>query len=141
MEKSLKQRILGTKRGFYGLLLSVVGVIALCWTLYARDDARAEYEALKAEGCFMDDNSWKQLDQEEQTRLNSKEFTRRCMAASNRLSQAEHAPSIFAVLGMIGFLLLASSFANIKSEADKLLEEFENENPEEKGDKNDNKLS
>jgi len=136
-----KTRILGTKRGFYGLLISLISVVALCWMLYARDDARAEYEALKAEGCFMDDNSWKQLDQEEQTRLNSKEFTRRCMAASNRLSQAEHAPSIFAVLGMIGFLLLASSFANIKSEADKLLEEFENENPEEKGDKNDNKLS
>ena len=136
-----KTRILGTKRGFYGLLISLVSVVALCWMLYARDDARAEYEQLKAEGCFMDDNSWKQLDKEEQTRLNSKEFTRRCMAASNRLSQTEHAPSIFAVLAMIGFLLLASSFANIKSEADKVLEEFENENPEEKGEKNDNQLS
>ena len=141
MENSLKKRVLGTKRGFYGLLISVVSVVALCWMLYARDDARAEYEALKAEGCFMDDNSWKQLDKEEQTRLNSKEFTRRCMAASNRLSQAEHAPSIFAVLGMIGLLLLASSFANIKSDADKILEEFENENPDEKGEENDNKLS
>ena len=137
MEKSLKQRILGTKRGFYGLILSVVSVIALCWTLYARDDARAEYEALKAEGCFMDDNSWKQLDKEEQTRLNSKEFTRRCMAASNRLSQAEHAPSIFAVLAMAGFLLLASSFANIKSASDKVLEDFEKEENKQ----NDSELS
>ncbi|MBP5202903.1 hypothetical protein J6253_09215 [bacterium] len=141
MENSLKKRVLGTKRGFYGLILSVVSVVALCWTLYARDDARAEFEALKAEGCFTDDNSWKQLDQEEQTRRNSKEFTRKCMAASNRLSQAEHAPSIFAVLGMIGFLLLGSSFANIKSGADKVMEEFEKENPEEKGEENDNKLS
>ena len=141
MENSLKKRVLGTKRGFYGLILSVVSIIALCWTLYARDDARAEFEALKAEGCFTDDNSWKQLDQEEQTRRNSKEFTRKCMAASNRLSQAEHAPSIFAVLGMIGFLLLGSSFANIKSGADKVMEEFEKENPEEKGVENDNKLS
>ena len=63
------------------------------------------------------------------------------MAASNRLSQAEHAPSVFAVLAMIGLLLLGSSFANIKSESDKVLEEFEAEDPEEKGEKDDNKLS
>ena len=141
MENSLKKRVLGTKRGFYGLILSVVSVVALCWTLYARDDARAEFEALKAEGCFTDDNSWKQLDQEEQTRRNSKEFTRRCMAASNRLSQAEYAPSIFAVFSIIGLLLLSSSLVAVKSEADKVLEEFEKEESEKEGDKNDNELS
>lgn len=139
MENSLKKRVLGTRRGFYGLLISVVSVIALCWMLYARDDARAEYEQLKAEGtCFADKapDSWKDMTPEEQ-----KKISRKCMAASNRLSQVEHAPSIFAVLGMIGFLLLASSFANVKSEADKVLEEFENENKDEKGDKDDNQLS
>lgn len=139
MENSLKKRVLGTRRGFYGLLISVVSVIALCWMLIARDDARAEYEQLKADGtCFADKapDSWKDMTPEEQ-----KKISRKCMAASNRLSQVEHAPSIFAVLGMIGFLLLASSFANVKSEADKVLEEFENENKEEKGEKNDNELS
>lgn len=139
MENSLKKRVLGTRRGFYGLLISVVSVIALCWMLIARDDARAEYEQLKADGtCFADKapDSWKDMTPEEQ-----KKISRKCMAASNRLSQVEHAPSIFAVLGMIGFLLLASSFANVKSEADKVLEEFENENKEEKGEKNDNQLS
>lgn len=139
MENSLKKRVLGTRRGFYGLLISVVSVIALCWMLIARDDARAEYEQLKADGtCFADKapDSWKDMTPEEQ-----KKISRKCMAASNRLSQVEHAPSIFAVLGMIGFLLLASSFANVKSEADKVLEEFENENKEEKGDKDDNQLS
>ena len=139
MENSLNKRVLGTRRGFYGLLISVVSVIALCWMLIARDDARAEYEQLKADGtCFADKapDSWKDMTPEEQ-----KKISRKCMAASNRLSQVEHAPSIFAVLGMIGFLLLASSFANVKSEADKVLEEFENENKEEKGEKNDNELS
>ncbi len=138
MENSLKKRVLGTKRGFYGLILSVVSIVALCWMLYARDDARAEYEQLKADGtCFADKapDSWKDLSYEEQ-----KKIARRCMAASNRLSQAEHAPSIFAVLAMIGFLLLGSSFANIKSDADKMLEEFE-EDEEKEGDKNDNELS
>ena len=131
-----KTRILGTKRGFYGLILSLVSVVALCWMLYARDDAREEYEQLKAGGiCFADkvDESWEKMTPEEK-----KQISRKCMAASQRLSQAEHAPSIFAVLAMIGFMLLASSFANIKSDADKLLEEYENENNEEKGEKNDN---
>ena len=141
MENSLKKRILGTKRGFYGLIISVVSILALCWMLYARDDARAEFEQLKTEGCFTDDNSWKQLDQEEQTRRNSKEFTRRCMAASNRLSQAENAPSIFAVLSIIGLLLLSSSLVAVKSDADKVLEEFEKEESEKKGEKDDNELS
>ena len=139
MENSLKKRVLGTKRGFYGLILSVVSLVALCWMLYARDDARAEFEQLKAEGtCFADKapDSWKDMSPEEQ-----KKISRKCMAASNRLSQAEHAPSIFAVLAMIGFLLLGSSFANIKSDADKVMEEFENENKDEKGEKDDNKLS
>ena len=139
MENSLKKRVLGTRRGFYGLIISVVSIIALCWMLYARDDARAEYEQLKADGtCFADKapDSWKDMTPEEQ-----KKISRKCMAASNRLSQVEHAPSIFAVLGMIGFLLLASSFANVKSEADKVLEEFENENYSEKGEKIDNQLS
>lgn len=134
-----KTRILGTKRGFYGLILSLVSVVALCWMLYARDDAREEYEQLKAGGiCFADkvDESWEKMTPEEK-----KQISRKCMAASQRLSQAEHAPSIFAVLAMIGFMLLASSFANIKSDADKLLEEYENENNEEKGEKNDNQLS
>ena len=138
MENSLKKRVLGTKRGFYGLILSVVSIVALCWMLYARDDARAEYEQLKADGtCFADKapDSWKDLSYEEQKKL-----ARRCMAASNRLSQAEHAPSIFAVLAMIGFLLLGSSFANIKSDADKMLEEFE-EDEEKEGEKDDNELS
>lgn len=139
MENSLKKRVLGTRRGFYGLILSVVSVVALCWMLYARDDARAEYEQLKADGtCFTGKapDSWKDLSPEEQ-----KKIARRCMAASNRLSQAEHAPSIFAVLAMIGFLLLGSSFANIKSDADKVMEEFEEANPDEKGEEDDNKLS
>jgi hypothetical protein len=139
MNNSLKERVLGTKRGLYGLILSVVSIAALCWMLYARDDARAEYEQLKADGtCFADKapDSWKDLSYEEQ-----KKIARRCMAASNRLSQAEHAPSVFAVLAMIGLLLLGSSFANIKSESDKVLEEFEAEDPEEKGEKDDNKLS
>ena len=139
MENSLKKRVLGTKRGFYGLILSVVSLVALCWMLYARDDARAEFEQLKAEGiCFADKapDSWKDLSPEEQ-----KKISRKCMAASNRLSQAEHAPSIFAVLSIIGLLLLASSLFAVKSEADKILEEFENENKDEKGDKDDNQLS
>ena len=121
MENSLKKRVLGTKRGFYGLILSVVSLVALCWMLYARDDARAEFEQLKAEGiCFADKapDSWKDLSPEEQ-----KKISRKCMAASNRLSQAEHAPSIFAVLSIIGLLLLASSLFAVKSEADKILED------------------
>ena len=135
----LKTRILGTKRGFYGLILSLVSVVALCWMLYARDDARAEYEQLKADGtCFAEkvDESWEKMTPEER-----KKISRKCMAASNRLSQTEYAPSIFAVLAMIGFMLLASSFANIKSDADKVLEEFEKENSDEKGDNDDNKIS
>ena len=139
MENSLKKRILGTKRGFYGLIISVVSIIALCWMLYARDDARAEYEELKASGtCFADKapDSWKDLSPEEQ-----KKISRKCMAASNRLSQAEYAPSIFAVLSIIGLLLLSSSLVAVKSDADKVLEEFENENNDEKGGKDDNKLS
>jgi len=139
MDNSLKKRVLGTKRGFYGLILSAVSVVALCWMLYARDDARAEYEELKAEGiCFAAKapDSWKDMTPEEQ-----KKISRKCMAASNRLSQTENAPAVFAVLGMIGFLLLGSSFANIKSDADKVLEEFENEDSDEKGEKNDNELS
>ena len=135
----LKTRILGTKRGFYGMLVSLISVVALCWMLYARDDARAEYEQLKADGtCFAEkvDDSWNNLSPEEK-----KQILRKCMTASNRLSQTEHAPSIFAVLAMIGFLLLASSFADIKSEADKVLEEFEKEDEEQKGEKNDNQLS
>ncbi|MBP5406368.1 hypothetical protein J6Z19_04375 [bacterium] len=135
----LKTRILGTKRGFYGLILSLVSVVALCWMLYARDDARAEYEQLKADGtCFAEkvDESWEKMTPEER-----KKISRKCMAASNRLSQTEYAPSIFAVLAMIGFMLLASSFANIKSDADKVLEEFEKENSDEKGENDDNKIS
>ena len=135
----LKTRIFRTKRGFYGFILSLVSVVALCWMLYARDDARAEYEQLKADGtCFAEkvDESWNKLSPEEQ-----KKISRKCMAASQRLSQTEHAPSIFAVLAMIGFMLLGSSFANIKSDADKVLEEFEKETSSEKGEKNDNKLS
>lgn len=138
MENSLKKRVLGTKRGFYGLILSVVSLVALCWMLYARDDARAEFEQLKAEGiCFADKapDSWKDLSPEEQ-----KKISRKCMAASNRLSQAEHAPSIFAVLSIIGLLLLASSLFAVKSEADKILEEFE-EDENKEGEKNDNELS
>lgn len=137
MDNSLKKRILGTKRGFYGLIISVVSIVALCWMLYARDDARAEYEQLKADGtCFADKapDSWKDLSYEEQ-----KKIARKCMAASNRLSQAEHAPSIFAVLSIIGLLLLSSSFVAVKSDADKVLEEFEGEDKE--GEKNDNELS
>ena len=137
MENSLKKRVLGTKRGFYGLIISVVSIVALCWMLYARDDARAEYEELKADGtCFADKapDSWKDLSYEDQ-----KKIARKCMAASNRLSQAEHAPSIFAVLSIIGLLLLSSSLVAVKSDADKVLEEFEDENKE--GEKNDNKLS
>ena len=79
MENSLKKRVLGTRRGFYGLLISVVSIIALCWMLYARDDARAEYEQLKADGtCFADKapDSWKDLSYEEQ-----KKIARKCMAA------------------------------------------------------------
>ena len=135
----LKTRILGTKRGFYGLILSLVSVVALCWMLYARDDARAEYEQLKADGtCFAEkvDESWEKMTPEER-----KKISRKCMAALNRLSQAEYAPSIFAVLAMIGFMLLASSFANIKSDADKVLEEFEKENSDEKGENDDNQIS
>lgn len=138
MENSLKKRVLGTRRGFYGLLISVVSIIALCWMLYARDDARAEYEQLKADGtCFADKapDSWKDLSYEEQ-----KKIARKCMAASNRLSQVEHAPSIFAVLSIIGLLLLASSLVAVKSDADKVLEEFENGEDKE-GEKNDNELS
>ena len=139
MENSLKKRVLGTRRGFYGLIISVVSIIALCWMLYARDDARTEYEELKASGtCFADKapDSWKDLSYEEQ-----KKISRRCMAASNRLSQAEHAPSIFAVFSIIGLLLLSSSLVAVKSDADKVLEEFEIENNDEKGEKNDNELS
>lgn len=137
MDNSLKKRVLGTKRGFYGLIISVVSILALCWMLYARDDARAEYEQLKADGtCFADKapDSWKDLSYEEQ-----KKIARKCMAASNRLSQAEHAPSIFAVLSIIGLLLLSSSLVAVKSDADKVLEEFEGEDNE--GEKNDNELS
>ena len=136
MENSLKKRVLGTRRGFYGLIISVVSIVALCWMLYARDDARAEYEELKA--CFADKapDSWKDLSYEEQ-----KKIARKCMAASNRLSQAEHAPSIFAVLSIIGLLLLSSSLVAVKSDADKVLEEFEDEDKEKEGEKNDNKLS
>ena len=137
MDNSLKKRVLGTKRGFYGLIISVVSIVALCWMLYARDDARAEYEQLKAdETCFADKapDSWKDLSYEEQ-----KKIARKCMAASNRLSQAEHAPSIFAVLSIIGLLLLSSSLVAVKSDADKVLEEFEGEDKE--GEKNDNELS
>ena len=139
MENSLKKRVLGTKRGFYGLLISVVSIIALCWMLYARDDARAEYEELKASGtCFADKapDSWKDMSPEEH-----KKIARKCMAASNRLSQVEHAPSIFAVLSIIGLLLLSSSLVAVKSDADKVLEEFENENNDEKGGRDDNELS
>ena len=135
-----KTRILGTKRGLYGLILSLVSVIALCWMLYARDDARAEYEELKANGtCFaekVDESWWNNLSSEEK-----KKISRKCMAASQRLSQTELAPSIFAVLAMIGFMLLASSFANIKSDADKILEAMEKEEEEKKGGEDDNKLS
>lgn len=137
MENSLKKRVLGTRRGFYGLIISVVSIIALCWMLYARDDARAEYEQLKADGtCFADKapDSWKDLSYEDQ-----KKIARKCMAASNRLSQAEHAPSIFAVLSIIGLLLLSSSLVAVKSDADKVLEEFEDK--EKEGEKNDNELS
>ena len=137
MEDSLKKRVLGTRRGFYGLIISVVSIVALCWMLYARDDARAEYEQLKADGtCFADKapDSWKDLNYEEQ-----KKIARKCMAASNRLSQAEHAPSIFAVLSIIGLLLLSSSLFAVKSDADKVLEEFEKNDKE--GEKNDNELS
>ena len=139
MENSLKKRVLGTRRGFYGLIISVVSIIALCWMLYARDDARAEYEQLKADGtCFADKapDSWKDLSYEDQ-----KKIARKCMAASNRLSQAEHAPSIFAVLSIIGLLLLSSSLFAVKSDADKVLEEFEDEDKEKEGEKNDNELS
>lgn len=131
----LKSRIFGTKKGLYGFILTLVGIVALCWMLYARDDARAEYEQLKADGiCFTGKapDSWKDLSPEEQ-----KKISRKCMAASNRLSQAEYGPSIFAVLSIIGLLLLSSSFVNIKSDADKVLEEFE----QEEGKQNDNKLS
>ena len=131
----LKSRIFGTKKGLYGFIITLVGITAFCWMLYARDDARAEYEQLKADGtCFTAKapDSWKDLTPEEQ-----KKIARKCMAASNRLSQAEYGPSIFAVLSIIGLLLLSSSFVNVKSDADKVLEEFE----QEEGEQNDNKLS
>jgi hypothetical protein len=63
------------------------------------------------------------------------------MAASNRLSQTENAPAVFAVLSIIGLLLLSSSLVAVKSDADKVLEEFEKEESEKEGEKNDNKLS
>ena len=134
----LKSRLFGTKRGFYGLMLSVVSLVALCWMLYAREDATAEYERLKAEGvCFTDkvDDSWNKLSLDEQ-----KKQMRICMIAQNRLAQTEYAPSVFAVLAIAGLLLLSSSFANIKSNADKIIEEFES-NEAEAEKENDNKLS
>ena len=139
MDNSLKKRVLGTKRGFYGLILSLVSIVALCWMLYARDDARAEYEELKSSGtCFAAKapDSWKDMTPEEQ-----KKISRKCMAASNRLSQTENAPAVFAVLSIIGLLLLSSSLVAVKSDADKVLEEFEKEESEKEGEKNDNKLS
>lgn len=130
----LKNRIFGTKKGTYGLAITLIGIVAFCWMLYARDDARAEYDQLKADGiCFTSKapDSWKEMSPEEQ-----KKISRKCMIASNRLSQTEYGPSIFAILTIIGILLLSSSFVNIKSDSDKALEEFEEEEK-----KNDNELS
>jgi len=123
--QKIKESLFKTKRGLYGVILTVICVLALIGLSFAADSARAEYDALKAEGCFTDDETWKQLDKEEQARRTTKEFTRRCMAASNNMAQVEFGPKIFGVLLLAGLILTASSLFTIKSSSEKALEEFE----------------
>ncbi|MBR6245328.1 hypothetical protein IKR20_07125 [bacterium] len=123
--QKIKKALFKTKRGLYGMILTVVSVLALVGLSFAADNARAEYESLKADGCFTDDESWKQLDKEEQARRTTKEFTRRCMAASNNMAQVEFGPKIFGLLLFVGLILTAGSLIDIKSSSEKAMEEFE----------------
>lgn len=118
-----KNRLFGVKRGVYGLIITLVSLAAFVGILSVKSSVLADYERLKIEnGCFQEEagDSWNNLTPRER-----KEKMAVCMAASNRAAQVKYAPFVFIGGFVVGLLLLASVFINIKSNADKVLEEWE----------------
>ncbi len=116
-----------TWRFRYGLIALLFGAVGVFFVLSNRDKVVEEYKTvLKEEGCFAPTDAqkkeWKQMTNE-QRRVRSE----RCMAARNRSSQMRFGPPVFFTIVAVGIFLVLFSFVPLRSRADRVLEQFAEE--------------
>jgi len=129
---NLLKKLISSKIGTYGLIITVVSIFALIFTHFSKEHAIAEFEKIKIEEkCFdasRPDPDWGNMSPEER-----KIRSEKCMSALNRVTQVKSGPYMFSATLAAGIILMIFSMFQSKKDP----EDFENESEEE----NDNKLS
>jgi hypothetical protein len=133
--KKLKE-VSGSKQFLYGVTLTVVSLVALTSIYSVKEGVMEENRVLWENGdCFrVAEGSEVKSDASTE---DQKAMNRECMSVRNKVSQIKYGTPLFVALLLIGTMLLVFSFVEIKSSADKAVEEFEKEEASE----GDNKLS
>ncbi len=125
-----------SKKFAYGIMKMAVSIIALVVIFAVKDRVTQEHDNLWSSGsCFrtVEELEVSGIDPEEQKSVN-----RECMSVRNKVYQIRYGIPVFIFIFIAGSIMLFLSFIEIKSSADKVIENFEKE--EEEGE-NDNKLS
>ena len=123
----MKKDLFKSKSALYGIITTLVSIVALVVIFAVKDGIYEEYEKIKAEeGCFQGedpDPKWKELTAEEK-----KAKTRKCMTALNKVTQVNYGPYIFSFTLVIGIFLFILSVINTGRNADRIMEEMDNDN-------------
>ncbi len=121
-----KKEFLKTKSALYGIIISLVSIVALGVIFAVKDSIHAEYEKIaQEEGCFQGENpdtGWKELSAEEK-----KAKTRRCMTALNKVTQVNYGPYIFSFTLILGIFLFILALINARKE-EKFMEDLDDDN-------------
>jgi hypothetical protein len=123
-----------SKKFIYGIMKITVSITALILIFAAKDGVLKEHDDLwEKEVCFrtVEEIEKSGIDPEDQKSIN-----RECMSIRNKVYQIRYGTPVFILILIFGIIMLLASFVEIKSSADKALEDFEKEE-----DENDNKLS
>jgi hypothetical protein len=115
-----------SKSALYGIIISIVSIVALTIIFAVRDSVQAEYEKIaQEEGCFQGDAPdprWKNLTADEK-----KAKSRKCMTALNKVTQVNYGPYVFSFTLILGIFLFILAFINARN-SHKLMEDLENDN-------------
>ncbi len=125
-----------TKKFIYGAMFVAVSIIGAVSIFAVKGQVFQEYDELwEDDNCIMSGEDG--YDDGELSPEWKKNRIRECMNIRNKVAQIKYGMPLFIAMFFLGILLMGFSFLDIKSSADRIVEEFE------KGeeDNSDNKLS
>lgn len=121
-----KKEFLKSKSALYGIIITLVSIVALGIIFAVKDSVQAEYEKIaEEEGCFQGetpDPRWKNLTTDEK-----KSKSRKCMTALNKVTQVNYGPYVFSFTLVLGIFLFILALINAKN-SQKLMEDLEDDN-------------